>query len=65
MHQEIQIFSTMDQDIFASQLRSQIYKLNSILENFENRQFNPQHSGTLVKEIETNLRRIRKTWLDN
>ena len=65
MYQEIQIFSTMDQDIFASQLRSQIHKLTIILENFENGQFNSRHSGTLVKEIEVDLKRIRKTWLDN
>ncbi|HOD12634.1 MAG TPA: hypothetical protein PLO93_05255 [Candidatus Omnitrophota bacterium] len=65
MHQEIQIFSALDQDIFMSQLRSQIHKLNTIIFNLENQRTDFSYAAMLVKEIEKNLRRIRKTWLEN
>jgi len=52
MNQEIQILSTMDQNIFVSQLRSQINKLKTIVQNFEIERFHSPHEGTQMKEVE-------------
>ena len=65
MHQEIQIFSELDQDTLMSQLRSQIHKLNTLIFNLEDQRSDFPYAATFVKQIEKNLRRIRKTWLEN
>jgi hypothetical protein len=65
MEQEIQILWTPHKDILASQLRSQADRLKEVLGSAEQENPDADYIKTCLKEIELNLRRIRKTCVDS
>jgi hypothetical protein len=53
--------SSMRRDFVATHLRSQVSRLNNILDNIEEEnKVDCDHAYESLKEIETNLRQIRK-----
>jgi hypothetical protein len=65
METEIQILWTPRKDILASQLRSQVERLKEVLGSVEEENPDIDYIKTCLKEIEINLRRIRKTCVDS
>ena len=65
METEIQILWTPHKDILASQLRSQVDRLKEVLGSAEQENPDADYIKTCLKEIEINLRRIRKTCVDS
>jgi hypothetical protein len=57
----METMSNMRKDFIASYLRSQVNKLTGLLSNMEEQiSYNNDHLEETLKEIEINLRRIRK-----
>ncbi|MFA4992385.1 MAG: hypothetical protein WC571_00260 [Candidatus Omnitrophota bacterium] len=52
--------SSIRKDFLASNLRSQLGRLSSILDNIEEERLDGECAGDSLKEIELNLRQIRK-----
>jgi|GEM_PF-614344 len=65
MEMEIQILWTPRKDILASQLRSQAERLKEVLASVEEENLDVDYIKTCLKELEINLRRIRKTCVDS
>jgi 5-bromo-4-chloroindolyl phosphate hydrolysis protein len=65
MEEEIQILWTPHKDILMSQLRSQTERLREVLHDSEQENMDTDYIKTCLKEIEINLRRIRKTCVDS
>ncbi len=65
MEPEIQILWTQHKDILGGQLRIQGERLNEVLANAEQENPDIDYIKTCLKEIEMNLRRIRKTCVDS
>jgi len=65
METEIQILWTPRKDMLASQLRSQAERLKEVLGSVEEENSDIDYIKTCLKEIEINLRRIRKTCVDS
>jgi len=52
--------SAIRKDFLASNLRSQLGRLSSILDNIEEESFDGECASDSLKEVELNLRQIRK-----
>ncbi len=62
---EVQCMSSIKRDFIASNLRSQVSRLSNILGNIEADSAGCDYTHDSLKEIESNLRQIRKLCLDN
>jgi hypothetical protein len=62
----MQIMSTIRKDFVATHLRMQVNRLNNVLNNIEDlEKADSEYTCESLKEIEVNLRHIRKLCLDN
>jgi len=62
----MQAMSTIRKDFVATHLRMQLHRLNNILNNIEDvEKADNEYAYQSLKEIETNLRQIRRLCLDN
>jgi hypothetical protein len=57
--------SNMRRDFVSSNLRSQLSRLHAVLSNIEEEQVDSDYTYETLKEIEINLRQIRKLCTDN
>jgi hypothetical protein len=62
---EAQCMSNIKRDFIASNLRSQLNRLSNILGNMEQDLMDCDYTYDSLKEIESNLRQIRKLCVDN
>ena len=62
---EAQCMSNIKRDFIASNLRSQLNRLSNILGNMEQDLMDCDYTYDSLKEIESNLRKIRKLCVDN
>jgi len=62
---EAQCTSNIKRDFIASNLRSQLNRLSNILGNMEQDLMDCDYTYDSLKEIESNLRKIRKLCVDN
>ncbi len=63
---EMESMSTIRRDFVASNLRSQLNRLQNILNNIEvGSNVDCQYADTSLKEVESGLRQIRKICLNN
>jgi len=61
----MQILSSMRRDFIAGHIRSQIDKLHTTLSSMEEDIVDYDYATNSLKEIEANLRQIRKLFTDN
>ena len=62
---DAQCMSNIKRDFIASNLRSQVGRLTNILGSIEQDSIDCDYMHDLLKEIESNLRQIRKLCADN
>ena len=62
---ETQCMSSIKRDFIASNLRSQLNRLSSILGNIEQDLIDCDYTHDSLREIESNLRQIRKLCGEN
>jgi hypothetical protein len=61
----VQTMSSIRRDFVASHLRSQINRLRSILSTIEEEDADNMYASESLREIEVNLRQIRKLCVEN
>ncbi len=61
----VQTMSSIRRDFVASHLRSQISRLRNILSTIEEEDADNMYASESLKEIEVNLRQIRKLCVEN
>lgn len=60
------IMSSIRKDFLASNIRNQLSRLNNILSNIEEeRLLDGAYAGDSIKEVELNLRQLRKLCMNN